>query len=169
MGIYSTTTPIDRAKQYNNYIGEHISNIKTCFKAYQEKLCAVLNIDKDKLKDLIDKHDVSKYGEPEFVTYLQYFFPKEGESKNKDLFDIGWLYHQNSNPHHPEFWILRDDMGTTILDMPDLFIAEMLLDWAAMGIKFNDTAYVYYQKNGNKKPFSDNTKAKVESCIDIFK
>ena len=33
-----------------------------------------------------------------------------------------------------------------IKDMPNIYIAEMLCDWEAMSIKFNDSTYEYYKK-----------------------
>lgn len=174
MGIYYSKVKENSkiSKQtiaYLDYINEHIGNVKLSFSNYGNNLANILEIDYDELNQNIEKHDLSKFENPEFSSYKQYFFPEDDEVKDKDIFEIGWLYHQNLNQHHPEFWVSRDDNNTKILDMPRVYIAEMLLDWAAMGIKFNNTAYSYYKEEGHKKPFSKNTIKAIESVIDIFK
>ena len=53
--------------------------------------------------------------------------------------------------------------------MPDKYIVEMLLDWIAMGYKFNDTAYNYYESKGKNKLFADKTRTKVEYLLSKIK
>ena len=154
---------------YRKYIIEHVNNVQLAYDQYGATLCTLLGVNKTALASKIKDHDESKFSQDEFEQYRQYFFPNDGEEKNKDLFTMGWLYHQNSNPHHPEFWMVRDGYNVKPIDMPALYVAEMLLDWVAMGYKFNDTAYEYYQREGNKKPFSDNTRKLVESVIEVLK
>lgn len=160
---------VSTEEQYKNYIAEHVGNVKLANEQYGKALCIILGVNPKDVNDLVAKHDQSKFLDGEFDSYRQFFYPEDGEEKNKQLFDLGWLFHQNRNPHHPEFWILRDGHNIRIMDMPKKYIVEMLLDWAAMGYKFKDTAYNYYQKEGSKKPFSDNTRKLVESVIDILK
>jgi len=156
--------------QYKEYVLEHIKNVETAFKQYGDLLAYKLELPQDLMLKVVAEHDRSKLDNSlEFEAYRQYFYPEKGQVKDKGFFDVGWLYHQNANSHHPEFWILRDDKGTTILDMPNIDIAEMLLDWAAMSIKFGGSAYEYYQKSGKDKPFSDATRMKVDDLIKIFK
>lgn len=155
-----------KEKEYRNYINEHISNIHTAYLKYARILCEKLNISMFKLSHNIDIHDKSKYSEEEFDAYRQYFFPCSDEKKDKELFDKAWEHHYKFNRHHPEYWINEDG---SIKDMDNIFIAEMLLDWAAMGIKFGDTAYSYYMKERDNKPLSDNTKQIIDSVIEIFK
>ena len=50
--------------------------------------------------------------------------------------------------------------------MPALYIAEMLLDWEAMSMKFNGSTYDYYIKNRDKKPFSENTKQILDKVVE---
>ena len=78
-------------------------------------------------------------------------------------------FHRFHNKHHPEYWTYVDEYyKPVVLDMPPIYIAEMLLDHQAMGYKFGDNAYNYYQKTKDKKPYSDKTKKIIESVIDIF-
>ena len=98
-----------------------------------------------------------------------FFTCEEDGKKNKDLFNREWLLHQNRNMHHPEYWVMRNDKETKILDIPNIYIIEMILDWVSMGFKFGNSAYDYYEKNKDQKPFSVRTKNLVESVIYICK
>lgn len=158
-----------KENQYREYIDTHIMNVAKCFEIYGDKLCIALGLDRDELIDNVLEHDKSKYSNPEFHLYRQFFYPEDGKEKSKNLFDVGWLFHQNSNPHHPEFWVVRDNHDTKILNMPNLYIAEMLLDWAAMGLVFGNSAFEYYKEKGKEKPFSDKTRKIVDDIINIFK
>lgn len=46
------------------------------------------------------------------------------------LLRVAIKHHQSINPHHPEFW------GGGIHDMPDIYLAEMVCDWAARSQEF---------------------------------
>lgn len=156
-----------KEKEYTNYINEHIMNIRLAYIKYGEILCKKLNISNHQLLLNINKHDQSKYSEKEFDSYRQYFYPCSNETKNEELFNKAWEHHYKENPHHPEYWI--DDDSNTINDMPNIYITEMLLDWEAMSMKFNNNTYDYYMKNKDSKPFTIKTKKIIDSVIDIFK
>lgn len=169
MGIYTPKTKTTD-EQYREYIHEHISNVQLAYEKYGEAICKALNINAISLEENIREHDKTKFYDEEFKGYRQWFYPEKDEAKDRQVFDKAWFLHLRRSPHHPEFWTYVDDNKVpVILDMPTIYIAEMLLDWAAMGIKFGDTAYEYYQKVRNKKPFNDNTKEKIDSVIEIFK
>lgn len=152
-----------KEKEYLSYINEHISNVQLSFEKYGEQLCKILNIKYYDLLNNVRHHDESKYTDIEFEGYRQYFYPCSDEEKNKDMFDLAWIHHQNHNPHHPEYWIDRSE--NNIKDMPPIYIAEMLLDWEAMRIKFGGTTYEYYIKNRDKKRLSENTKKIIDYVI----
>lgn len=182
MAIYSNLSSesrdnVTQSDKYTDYINEHISNVMKAFNMYGKELCNRLNLDEESIRFQCSLHDRSKYDTNEFIGYRIRFYPTEEEKNNrkeeaKNLFDLGWLHHIHNNPHHPEYWVIAEnDKEMKILDMPNCYIAEMLLDWAAMGIKFGDTAYSYYKglSPEKQKPFSPKTKEIVESVIDIFK
>jgi hypothetical protein len=52
--------------------------------------------------------------------------------------------------------------------MPDIDIAEMLLDWIAMGIKFNSSAKDWYMGHYDKIKISQNTRGKINLFMDKF-
>lgn len=162
-----------QAKNYKRYVDEHIENVNKAFSEFGPALCKALSVDLGRLKEMITIHDQSKYDEEEFEGYRKYFYPTDlenNESLNKYSFDNAWDHHVKNNPHHPEFWVRQDeDTGELIPeDMPNTFIAEMLLDWQSMGYKFGDNAYQYWNSDKCKKFLSPATKAKVEEVISIF-
>ena len=170
------TYEIQREK-YKKYIDDHISNVQKCFAFYGEALCSRLKIDRYRLADIIRDHDQSKYSEEEFEGYRIWFYSTDEEEKDKineggylkKKFDVAWLHHLRNNSHHPEFWINRNADNSYVCNTMDRYsIAEMLLDWAGMGIVKDDTAYEYYNNIG-VKPFNKETIEIIDSCINIFK
>lgn len=169
MGIYSNNIHRTLTDQYIKYIIEHQENVIEAFNRYGELLCQKLGIPVSSLEQNCKNHDKSKFSTYEFEGYRQYFYHVSGEKRDEELFKKSWLHHQNNNMHHPEYWVLRTETGIAeTLDMPDLYIAEMLIDWAAMSMKFNDTVEKYYNKKGYSHPFSEKTRNKVESLLSIF-
>lgn len=140
---------IQKFREYLDYIERHYGNVQKAWQLIQEKC-------KDKgFKFLYDdflwftinedvvNHDYSKLSEYEFTQYRQYFFPAEGEERNKDKFLKAWEHHKNNNLHHWQTWTTNN---------ADSIHAEALLvmniiDWVAMGFEFGDTAKDYYEKN----------------------
>lgn len=162
--------------QYKNYVDTHRENVLKAYNFYGNELCSRLDIDNDKLYALVMEHDLSKYQPIEFDGYRAMFYPTEDEEDKanagyiKAKFDNSWLHHLRNNPHHPEFWTYLDaDFKIVCNTMTPIYVAEMILDWASMGIVKNDTAYEYWINNIDAKPFSDETIDIIDSVIDIFK
>ena len=135
-------------EKYRNYITEHINNVKKAFDTYGELLCEELELEITAMQYQIDNHDNSKWSAEEFEPYARKFFP-EGKRIISDYdFNKAWMHHTQYNCHHPEHWLFYDydTKKITIYDMPDKYIAEMICDWIAMGYKFNNKAYEYYEK-----------------------
>lgn len=150
-----------KEQEYMNYIEEHIANVKTVFQKYGNRLCKELHINKFELERNIYKHDMSKFSDDEFNAYRNYFYPCTDEEVNKEEFNKAWEHHYRNNPHHPEYWKTDDN----IQDMPNIYIAEMLCDWEAMSMKFNNNTYEYYLKERDKNPFSENTKKILDVIV----
>ena len=66
-------------------------------------------------------------------------------------------------------WVLYDEGQKFVYDMPDNYIVEMILDWIAMGYKFNSKCYDYYNDKGKNKDFSEKTRLKVELLLEKIK
>ena len=55
-----------------------------------------------------------------------------------------------------------------VYEMPNRYIAEMILDWIAMSYKFNDKVYNYWKKEGGHKALimHDNVVKKVDFIME---
>ena len=77
-----------KKEEYRMYIHTHQSNVIKAADLYGSQICNYLNIDKRLLTHQRARiHDMSKFSENEFDGYRQYFYPNDGETKNKELFD----------------------------------------------------------------------------------
>ena len=90
-------------------------------------------------------HDMSKFMPDEFIPYARYFY---GNYENPEMyplklivdyeFDLAWLKHQHRNPHHWQYWLLKEDSGKLkIMEMKDEYVIEMLCDWKGAGRAIN--------------------------------
>ena len=87
-------------------------------------------------------HDWSKFGLWEFDRYAANFHGDYTVSAvDRDHIDeefaIGWLHHENLNPHHVGYWIPRTGQyADTILRMPDTFVREMVADMQGASVAY---------------------------------
>jgi hypothetical protein len=104
-------------------------------------------------------HDLSKLWPDEWGPYAEWFYGYDGGSwyaakkmveedggywrgdfrvdieERKFAFDEAWLRHQHRNPHHWQYWVLREDSGKVkVLLMPEKYRREMLADWMGAGM-----------------------------------
>lgn len=137
---------IDKIREYCDYVEEHLDNVAKAWDLVQDK-CKDMNIIYDdflyaNINQMVLDHDLSKVSHAEFIPYVEKFFPVgEGTS---ELFAEAWQNHQDCNPHHWQNWTKREDA------FPNEWACHctcMVIDWIAMGMKFNDTAQAYYEKN----------------------
>ncbi len=103
-------------------------------------------------------HDISKFNTKEFIPYARYFYGNyisntvlnnvhniKNKSKIKTKEDVKYdfnkalVHHYKHNKHHWQYWIGKD--------IPGKYIHQIIIDFMAMGIKFNNTAQEYYLKN----------------------
>ena len=102
----------------------------------------------DNLRGRVLKHDETKYWESEFEPYRKYFYPantSEGKENKAvvDMFNEAWKHHYEHNDHHPEYWVENDIPSK----MSTEAALEMICDWIAMSIKFNNRAIDWYTDN----------------------
>ncbi len=178
---------------YDTYLRNHIQNV--------EIGCDwILNhIERDKIDDIfpdlrtdvlrvaIKCHDQSKYSTEEYRPYDNYFY-RGGHrtTEGKEDFDRAWLHHQHHNAHHWQHWVLLEDDGSgnpKPLDMPDVYIFEMICDWWSFSwdkyIKamvnqesdaFNNIYEVFdwFEEHKNKIFLTDSTRTKVVKLLDLI-
>lgn len=111
-------------------------------------------------------HDWSKlFFINEFIGYKNWFY-KNG---NYPFYAVN--HHQKFNKHHWQYWLLvREDGSYLPLDIPHIYLKEMVADWAGSGrVKsgYWDLAE-YYTLNKEKIIISKQTRQIVEILIDNF-
>jgi hypothetical protein len=171
-------TNIDESQEkYNKYIKNHINAVieahHTAIDAFKEVFPEVYESEAayTMLMHNLRDHDKSKFGFDEYWCYLSKFFPYEDmkiitEDKINKNFELGWLHHIHHNAHHPAHWVLPDNREFKILDMPDIYIIEMLCDWMAMSKYFKSTTLEYWNTESAKQlPMSIRTVSKVDEFM----
>ena len=158
-----------QTKLYIKYIVEHKKNIEKAFEEMRENSLIFQRYDDDILNALWERvliHDESKYSEEEFIPYRKNFFPINAEEKenNKSDFDKAWEHHWKNNSHH---WQYRKNKTSFNKDNREevLDVLENVLDWMAMGYKFNDRPYQYYENNKNNIILCDDERKYLEDLI----
>lgn len=135
-------------------------------------------------------HDLSKFRPDEWLPYARYFYGgahrkwKDVTAYEKtyfwqaawhdtqecvdDEFDAAWLKHIHRNPHHWQYWVLREDNGAEkCLPMPWDDMAEMLCDWRGAGKAqgYGDNTIEWYGKNKDKMRLNPHNRDLVEELI----
>lgn len=118
-------------------------------------------------------HDMSKFLPSEFFPYMNYFYGNGNIDCGDDEeiereFDKAWLFHQHRNKHHWQYWILKyDDGGWRFIDIPDIYLLEMVADWYGAGraIAGRKTVGPWYNNNKNKMLMSQRSMMVLETII----
>lgn len=141
--------------------------IKTC-----HILCKYLfEIGKDEealqLLERSFSHDMSKAGDVEFYGFAKFAFELDSlKDPNKEIPEEKEYYidiHRKNNKHHPEYW------GST-LDMTDLDIMELAIDWFARSWQFdNDPVEFLEIKQETKFHFPQSVYNKIKEYLLILK
>lgn len=118
-------------------------------------------------------HDRSKFLPSEWIPYAHTFYASNGDSQYKETpeFNQAWLIHQHRNPHHWQYWVLRQDNGPDIaLEMPRRYALEMISDWMGAGRAITGEWDVvgWYNRNHTKMKLHPRTRALVEDAIGSY-
>jgi hypothetical protein len=128
-------------------------------------------------------HDLSKFEPVEWFPYVHAFYNPDGSKRvtktdsgtldsNKVAadFSAAWNHHQKVNPHHWQYWVLiNDEDGMVPLEMPAVFVLEMLADWDGAGraITGKSDPAGWYRKNGYKMILHDKTRLLVSQLLHL--
>ena len=161
------------SEKYDEYIQEHKENVGKAFDWLSENIPEIF--DNDVFKGECEfqckfAHDKSKYDAEEYDAYDKYFYGGNKSFEVVENFNKAWLHHIHVNHHHWQHWILindNPDEGEIILEMPDLYIIEMICDWWSFSWKKGDLKEIFnwYDKRKEHIKLSKNTHKKV---IDIL-
>lgn len=162
------------SEKYDEYITEHRENV---FKAFEWLTKNLPELFED--KNFEDEcryycgfnHDNSKYEVDEYIAYDIYFYGGNRSHEVVENFNKAWLKHIHRNPHHWQHWILindNPDEGEIILDMPDVYIIEMICDWWSFSWKKGDLKEIFkwYDEHVLYMKLSDETRVKVEGILE---
>ena len=171
---------------YEEYLESHIANVKKGFEWFRSNLPALLQEDNSvgelayygTIEEVFNRHDRSKYTRipdrdnyyelrVEYDPYANYFYGEKTPEVSK-LFDLAWLSHIHQNPHHWQHWLLQNDEdGQVALDMPYVFILEMIFDWWSFSWKSGNLMeiFTWYDNHKDKLILSKNTQTTVENIL----
>lgn len=143
---------IRKTREYLDYIEEHYDNVQKAWKELQEKCKDMRFVYDDyvwgNIDEAVKEHDLSKLSMWELIPYRIKFFPTEVEkSANGIAFAKAWEHHQKENPHHWQNWTKLPKGNPYTWE---IHCVHMVIDWMAMGYKFDDTAQAYYENNKDK-------------------
>jgi hypothetical protein len=167
--IEVNTSPfIDNCQDYTNYIIEHKNNVIAAFEQIRPKIEAILPSLIPALEKIISEHDKSKWLPDEYNAYADHFYRGTGTQKE---FDRAWLLHIHRNPHHWQHWLLKEDNGNTkALDMPFIYIIEMICDWHSFSAKKPEsTAFNWFKDNKYKMVLSEQTENDVTYFVQFLR
>lgn len=178
--------------KYEEYLTSHISNVQKGYEWLKTNLPELVSVDNyfeetayyGELDDIIAQHDRSKYTKLpdaeyyydlkcEYDAYANYFYEHRTPEVEK-AFNYAWLAHIHANPHHWQHWLLQNDdpdIGLKPLDMPYVFIVEMICDHWSFSWKENRLTEIFewYDKNKAGIIFSPKTRATYESILEKIK
>ena len=138
---------IDKTREYLDYVEEHLNNVKKAFNELSKICDGMWWVGDDftwhTLRGQVICHDMSKFSKEELVQYRDSFYPVTTSDKVNSGVEDAWKHHKLVNFHHHE-------SVKTFID-----IVHMVIDWTAMGYKFDDTAQQYYESNKDKIHLSE--------------
>ena len=158
--------------QYDNYLTEHKENVAKGFRWLQENIPEVIE---DGLEwQICFNHDASKTGPEEYDAYDAYFYGNNRSYSVVQNFKKAWLRHIHNNPHHWQHWILINDEpkeGMVVIDMPYIYVVEMICDWWAFSWKKGDLNEIFgwYEDRKDYMKLSANTRISVEYILGKMK
>ena len=121
-------------------------------------------------------HDWQKFLPWEAWAYGRHFF---GDQSDPDGFARAWLHHQNSCPHHWEYWIPRTGHGAATgrnmdhlpLPMPERFVREMVADWLGAARGYQGSwpesldRWTFYQRNKHRHRLAPETALLLDQVL----
>jgi hypothetical protein len=159
-----------KTEEYCQYLREHINNVATAYGVISAA-CKDRNIFKDPalaadFRKEIRQHDSSKLDAEEFTAYREAFYGCEADGpKNQQDFENAWMHHYMHNDHHWENWDILEITVENALDFERRML-HMVIDWTAMGYKFEDTARAFYESGRCGVVFTGAAHALLYSIFD---
>lgn len=131
-----------------------------------------------RLEEIIAQHDASKYKNIpdsehyyelscEFDPYAYYHCGEPYQEVSEELeytYNRAWLAHVHANPHHWQHWKIA---GKAPLQMPYVFVIEMILDWWSFSWSKNNLYEIFdwYLEHRDTMELHPTTKQTVENIL----
>lgn len=128
-------------------------------------------------------HDISKFSPVEWFPYVKNFYHPDGTkrevrdstgaydtNKQSDQFKRAWIHHQR-NKHHWQAWCNIGDGGVvTPIDMPNVYIREMVADWCGAGMSHSGgaTPIQWYRVNKDAMIMTKRTRQAIEMIFEVY-
>lgn len=167
------------SERYNRYLEEHKAGVQKAFEWLETNLPEIFGSNDEGIlascrHQCTYEHDDSKTNPDEYEAYDAYFYGGNKSYEVVNQFNRAWLRHIHRNPHHWQYWILindNPDEGEIVLDMPDVYIIEMICDWWSFSWKSGNLEEIFdwYDKHKEHMKLSDYTRMKVEEILNMIK
>lgn len=162
------------SKEYDLYLEQHKGNVRKGFEWFQENLPGLIENIPNIEWWICFNHDNSKTQPDEYDAYDKYFYGKNRSYQVVQDFNYAWLQHIHRNPHHWQYWVLindNSDLGEIILDMPDIYIIEMICDWWSFSWSKGDLTEIFkwYEERKEYIKLSEKTRRGVENILNMMK
>lgn len=164
------------SRDYDLYLQQHKENVAKGFYWIRENLPGLIvdipGVDYE--HQICYAHDSSKSEKDEYDAYDAYFYGGNRSYQVVQDFNKAWLLHIHRNPHHWQYWVLvHDDPGEdmTVLDMPYVYILEMICDWWSFSWTKDDLYEIFnwYEEHKDYMKLSTVTRKKVCYILDEIK
>jgi hypothetical protein len=144
--LFSIVKHVNNVNEYAELLAERIIETATCRED--------LNFAR-RLVQKVKKHDLSKFSGIEW----------ESLQRKDDLLEIAIHQHQQTNDHHPEFFV------NGITEMTELQLAEMVCDWKSRSTEFGSDLRTYIKDTATKR-FGFTTRSavykKIKKYVDLL-
>lgn len=160
--------------EYDNYLTQHRKNVAAGFDWIRTNIPEILMDIYNYEYQITLNHDRSKNDADEYNAYDKYFYGGNRSYKVVQDFNYAWLRHIHHNPHHWQHWVLINDdpnEGEKIMDMPHIYIVEMVCDWWAFSWTKGDLYEIFKWYDAHKAymKLSEKTRKTVEDILDRIK
>ena len=160
--------------QYESYLSKHKENVHKGYQWILEHIPEVIKSEDSYGWQLRYNHDVSKHSMEEYNAYDRYFYGGNRSYEVVQNFNKAWLHHIHNNPHHWQHWVIindEPDEGMTILDMPHIYIVEMICDWWSFSWTKGNLYEIFdwYEQRKDYMKLSDKTRKTVEDILEKIK
>lgn len=155
--------------EYDAYLTTHINNLRRGYEWLRRWWPELLADCGPELEMNLKSHDASKRTDEEYHPYAVYFFSGTTRTDEiKENFQKAWLHHIHNNPHHWNHWVVINENRTSCVEMPDVYVIEMILDWWTFSWKSQNLRELgrWYREHKSGIQLHPKTRARVEEIVE---